>query len=82
MLSKSQIPEILLILGLIYIVIDSLSAFDGFYEEEKIIMYLSELEPLSIDVLAGEIAYARKTRGNRHGLEYAEVLLPCEWRQE
>ena len=26
---------------------------------------------------SGEIPYARKTRGNRHGLEYAAVLLPC-----
>ena len=81
MLSKSQIPEILLILGLIYIVIESLSTFDevrSSYEEEKIIMYLFGAGAIVLSTSSsGEIAYARKTRGNRHGLEYAAVLLPC-----
>ncbi len=41
-------------------------------------MYLFGAGAVVLSTLSsGEIPYARKTRGNRHGLEYAAVLLPC-----
>ena len=75
----SRISEIVLILGLIYIVVQSLSKFDDeTYEEEKKIMYLLGAGTTILATSSSrEIVYSRKTRGNRQGLEYSAVLLPC-----